>query len=55
MLVGIALVPAVTSIVIAVLVNRLQERRGRLGYIEHDLTERLERIERALEARDGPP
>jgi voltage-gated potassium channel len=51
MLLGVAFVPAVTSIVVAVLVSRFQRRSGRQA--QHDLAvaERLDRLERSLEPR----
>jgi voltage-gated potassium channel len=51
MLVGVAFVPAITSIVVAVLVAQIQRRSGRQA--EHDMhfAERLDRLERGLEAR----
>ena len=51
MLLSVAFVPAITSIVVAVLVSQIQRRTG--GQAEHDmaLAERLERLERRLEAR----
>jgi len=51
MLVGIAVVPAVTSIVVAVLVGRAQERVGANTERHADIVERLERLERALGER----
>jgi len=47
MLLGVAFVPAITSIVVAVLVSQLQRRSGRQA--EHDmrLAERLDRLERS--------
>jgi voltage-gated potassium channel len=52
MLLGVAFVPAVTSIVVAVLVSQLQQRSGVHAAQELEVTERLERLERRLEARD---
>jgi voltage-gated potassium channel len=50
-LLGVALVPALTSIVVAVLINSFQRRSGRQG--DHaELLERLERLERTLASRD---
>ena len=51
MLVGIAVVPAVTSIVVAVLVGRAQERIGANTERHAEVLERLERLERALGER----
>lgn len=51
MLVGIAVVPAVTSIVVAVLMSRAQERVGANRERHADLVERLERLEKALGER----
>ena len=52
MLLGVAFVPAITSIVVAVLVSQLQRRTG--GQADHEmaLAERLERLERRLDARE---
>ena len=52
MLLGVAFVPAITSIVVAVLVSQLQRRTG--GPAEHEiaLADRLERLERRLDARE---
>jgi voltage-gated potassium channel len=50
MLLGIALVPAVTSIIVAVLITRLRERALAAGVGGDELARRLERIERALAA-----
>ena len=52
MLLGVAFVPAVTSIVVAVLVAQLQRRTGRQTEQELQLADRLERLERRLEARE---
>ena len=52
MLLGVAFVPAITSIVVAVLVAQLQRRTGRQTEREEQLAERLERLERRLEARE---
>lgn len=49
MLLGVAFVPAVTSIVVAVLVSQLQRRRGPQADHELEVIERLERLERRLE------
>ena len=51
MLLGVAFVPAITSIVVAVLVSQLQRRSGRQA--EHDmrLADRLDRLERSLGER----
>ena len=51
MLLGVAFVPAITSIVVAVLVGQLQRRGGGQAERELALVERLERLERKLEAR----
>jgi voltage-gated potassium channel Kch len=51
MLLGVAFVPAVTSIVIAVLVSQIQRRSGRQAEHDMQLAERLDRLERSLEAR----
>lgn len=51
MLVGIAVVPAVTSIVVAVLVGRAQERIGANRERHAEILERLERLEKALGER----
>ena len=51
MLLGIAFVPAVTAIVVAVLVAQLQERAGSRRGPDAELAERLERIEAALRDR----
>jgi voltage-gated potassium channel len=51
MLVGIAVVPAVTSIVVAVLVGRAQERVGANRERHAEILERLERLEKALGER----
>ena len=55
MLLGVAFVPAITSIVVAVLVAQVQQRTGLRTEKELQLAERLERLER-LEAREdeGP-
>ena len=52
MLLGVAFVPAITSIVVAVLVAQLQRRSGRQTEQELLLAERLERLERRIEARE---
>ena len=52
MLLGVAFVPAITSIVVAVLVAQFQRRTGRQTEREEQLAERLERIERRLAARE---
>jgi hypothetical protein len=52
MLLGVAFVPAITSIVVAVLVSQLQRRSGGQAEREMALAERLERLERRLEARE---
>jgi voltage-gated potassium channel len=51
MLLGVAFVPAVTSIVVAVLVAQFQRRSGRQAEHEREVTERLDRLERSVEAR----
>jgi voltage-gated potassium channel len=51
MLVGVAFVPAITSIVVAVLVAQIQRRSGRQAEHDMHLAERLDRLERGLEAR----
>jgi voltage-gated potassium channel len=48
MLVGIAFVPALTSIVVAVLIARVQERAGLGRDRQVEIVERLDRLERAL-------
>ena len=45
MLLGIAFVPAITSIVVAILVAQLRQRRG----VDSDLAERLEQLERKVD------
>ena len=52
MLLGVAFVPAITSIVVAVLVAQLQRRTGRQTEQGLLLAERLERLERRIEARE---
>jgi voltage-gated potassium channel len=52
MLLGVAFVPAITSIVVAVLVAQLQRRSGGQGGQEMQYRERLERLERRLEAQE---
>jgi voltage-gated potassium channel len=54
MLLGVAFVPAITSIVVAVLVMQLQHRSGRPTEHEREVVERLDRLERSMEARRGP-
>jgi voltage-gated potassium channel len=51
MLLGVAFVPAITSIVVAVLVAQVQRRTGPQRETDPRLAERLERLERGLEAR----
>ena len=51
MLLGVAFVPAITSIVVAVLVARMQERTGGRHDRQGEIAERLERLERALRDR----
>jgi voltage-gated potassium channel len=50
MLLGVAFVPAVTSIVIAVLIAQLQERVGTKADRQDEILERLERLEEAVRA-----
>src|SRR5215207_1750753 len=50
MLLGVAFVPAITSIVVAVLVAQVQRRTGPRRETDPPLVERLERLERGLEA-----
>jgi voltage-gated potassium channel len=52
MLLGVAFVPAVTSIVIAVLIAQLQERVGTRVDRQAEIIERLERLEEAVRAAD---
>jgi voltage-gated potassium channel Kch len=52
MLLGVAFVPAITSIVVAVLVAQIQRRTGRQAEHDMQLAERLDRLERSREARD---
>ena len=55
MLLGIAFVPAVTSIIVAILVAQLQQRAGRRAEHDVDVAARLERIEQRLpRAGRGP-
>ena len=51
MLLGVAFVPAITSIVVAVLVTQIQRRSGRQEEHDMQLSERLERLERGLDQR----
>jgi voltage-gated potassium channel len=51
MLLGVAFVPAITSIVVAVLVAQIQRRSGRQAEHDMQLAERLDRLERSHEAR----
>jgi voltage-gated potassium channel len=53
MLLGVAFVPAITSIVVAILVSQVQQRSGRQA--EHDmrLAERLDRLERWQDSDGG--
>jgi voltage-gated potassium channel Kch len=51
MLLGVAFVPAITSIVVAVLVSQIQRRTGRQAEHDLQLVERLDRIEQSLEAQ----
>lgn len=56
MLLGVAFVPAITSIVVAVLITRLQERTQARRGRQDDVLERLVRIEAMLAARgDADP
>ena len=50
MLLGVAFVPAVTSIVIAVLIAQLQQRVGSKADRQGEIIERLERLEEAVRA-----
>jgi voltage-gated potassium channel len=50
MLLGVALVPAITSIVVAVLISRIRERAG--GDRQAEIVDRLARLERALAERE---
>ena len=52
MLLGVAFVPAITSIVVAVLVSQLQRRSGRRAERDLDVAERLERLEQRLRPRE---
>lgn len=52
MLLGVAFVPAVTSIVVAVLVAQIQRRSGRQAEQGAAILERLDQIERRLAARE---
>jgi Na+-transporting methylmalonyl-CoA/oxaloacetate decarboxylase gamma subunit len=52
MLLGVAFVPAVTSIVVAVLVSQVQRRTGLQTEKELQRAQRLERLERRLDARE---
>ena len=52
MLLGVAFVPAITSIVVAVLVAQFQRRTGRQAEHELQIAERLERLERRIEGRE---
>ena len=53
MLVGVAFVPALTSMVVAVLVSRVQAERSGHSDRQEEIVERLARLERALaEQRD---
>jgi voltage-gated potassium channel len=51
MLLGVAFVPAITSIVVAVLVSQLERRSGRQAEHDMQLAERLDRLERSHEVR----
>jgi voltage-gated potassium channel len=51
MLLGVAFVPAITAIVVAVLVTQFQRRSGRQAEQDTRLAELLDRLERSLEAR----
>jgi voltage-gated potassium channel Kch len=48
MLLGVAFVPAVTSIVVAVLITQLQARVGGRADRQDEIIERLERLEQAV-------
>ena len=52
MLLGLAFVPALTSIIIAILTTRAQTRLRQAQGDEAEVLERLARIERALDARE---
>jgi voltage-gated potassium channel len=54
MLLGVAFVPAVTSIVVAVLVSQLQHRSGRQAEHDREVVERLARLERSVEPPADP-
>ena len=51
MLLGVAFVPAITSIVVAILVSQLQQRSGRRAERDMDVAARLERLEQSLPPR----
>jgi voltage-gated potassium channel len=53
MLLGVAFVPAVTSIIVTLLVTQVRRRSGRHGDVELEVAERLERIERRLQEGGG--
>lgn len=52
MLAGVSAIPITTSLVVSVFVSRMQAQQRERDYVERqEIIERLERIERALEAR----
>lgn len=52
MLAGVSAIPITTSLVVSVFVSRMQAQQHERDYVERqEIIERLERIERALEAR----
>ena len=51
MLLGVAFVPAITSIVVAILVSQLKQRSGRRAERDLDVAARLERLEQSLPPR----
>ena len=51
MLLGVAFVPAVTSIVVAILTTQLQRRSGRQAEHDVEVAARLDRLERSVEDR----
>lgn len=53
MLLGVAFVPALTSIVVAVLIARLQDRAGAGRDRQDEMMERLDRLERAIREQGG--
>ncbi len=54
MLLGLAFVPALTSIVVAILTTRMRTRLRQTSGADAEVLERLERIERALSGGDTP-